>query len=215
MRPVRAHPWRTAVGPFLGPSSVAMRAKSRTNPCWEKGNGGSAPAGNRRNSTAKPSPYPVRLGGRHNRSMPPAPLSAITALLLWSAPLPGAIVRSFDAPSSAYSAGHRGVDLAARADEWVLAPVAGAVAFNGQVAGIPTVTIQIQPSPVYPSGGVMTFAPVASTLSVGSNVSAGAHLGQVRLLPGQPHYSHSLHWGLIIHQRYYNPAKSRIRLTSP
>ena len=163
---------------------------------------------------AKIQPQPD-LATRQTPPMSPALLPVITALLLRFAPLPGAIVRSFDAPSSAYSAGHRGVDLAASADQWVLAPVAGAVAFNGQVAGIPTVTIQIQPSPVYPSGGVMTFAPVASTLSVGSNVSAGAHLGQVRLLPGQPHYSHSLHWGLIIHQHYYNPAKSRIRLTSP
>ena len=162
---------------------------------------------------AKIQPQPD-LATRQTPPMSPALLPVITALIL-RAPLPGAIVRWFDAPSSAYAAGHRGVDLAASADQWVVAPVAGVVAFNGQVAGIPTLTLQIEPSSAYPSGGVMTFAPVASTLSVGSALSAGAHLGQVRLLPNQPHYSHSLHWGLIIHQRYYNPAKSRIRLTSP
>ena len=53
---------------------------------------------------------PPEPGTRQTPPMSPALLPVITALLL-RAPLPGAIVRWFDAPSSAYAAGHRGVDL--------------------------------------------------------------------------------------------------------
>ena len=56
-------------------------------------------------------------------------------------PASPAVLRGFDPPRTRYGPGHRGVDLAARAGEPVLASVAGTVAFAGSVAGRGVVSI--------------------------------------------------------------------------
>jgi murein DD-endopeptidase MepM/ murein hydrolase activator NlpD len=50
-------------------------------------------------------------------------------------PLHGDIVRHFEPPPTPYSAGHRGIDLAAPASTTVVAAAGGTVSFAGSVAG--------------------------------------------------------------------------------
>ena len=56
-------------------------------------------------------------------------------------PVPGAVLRTFDPPSTRYGRGHRGVDLAAAPGTPVRAALAGAVSFSGPVAGRGWVTV--------------------------------------------------------------------------
>ncbi|HEV2929927.1 MAG TPA: peptidoglycan DD-metalloendopeptidase family protein, partial [Propionibacteriaceae bacterium] len=51
------------------------------------------------------------------------------------------VIRGFAAPEHDYGPGHRGVDLAARAGEPVLAAAAGMVAYAGSVGGRGVVSI--------------------------------------------------------------------------
>jgi hypothetical protein len=62
-------------------------------------------------------------------------LSAAAAAASWRAPVPGRVVHGFDySPRTPFAAGaRRGVDLAARPGERVLAPCAGRIAFAGRV----------------------------------------------------------------------------------
>ena len=71
--------------------------------------------------------------------VPPPAAGAAEGLVL-EPPLEGRVVRGFDAPPSPYAAGHRGVDLAARAGSAVRAAAAGRVYFAGVVAGIGSVS---------------------------------------------------------------------------
>src|SRR5436305_14430266 len=57
------------------------------------------------------------------------------ALVTYSAPVAGRVVRPFDPPATPYGPGHRGVDLAARAGSPVRAAADGLVTFAGPVAG--------------------------------------------------------------------------------
>src|SRR3954447_17287967 len=59
----------------------------------------------------------------------------------WLRPVDGAVVQPFDAPSSPYAPGHRGVDFAAAPGTPVRAANDGVVSFAGSVAGTLHVTI--------------------------------------------------------------------------
>src|SRR5215217_692811 len=59
----------------------------------------------------------------------------------WLRPVDGAVVRPFEAPSSEYAAGHRGVDFAVAPGTPVRAANDGVVSFAGSVAGTLHVTI--------------------------------------------------------------------------
>ena len=75
-------------------------------------------------------------------------------------------------PDHDYGPGHRGVDLAARTGEPVLAAAAGTVAFAGSVAGRGVVSID--------HGAVRTtYEPVAAQVSAGQRVAAGQPIGRV------------------------------------
>ncbi|MEW6059320.1 MAG: M23 family metallopeptidase [Actinomycetota bacterium] len=53
----------------------------------------------------------------------------------WSWPVVGPVIHGFDAPSTPYGSGHRGIDIAAAFGTPVRAPAPGVVKFAGQVGG--------------------------------------------------------------------------------
>ena len=127
----------------------------------------------------------------------PAVAHADAGLVL-SAPVPGALLRPFDGGTSPYSAGHRGVDLAADQGEEVRSAAVGKIYFNGEVAGRPSVSVD------HGNGLRTTYTPVAGSLPEGTQVRAGEVIGH---LAGPPHCDprYCLHWGLTDGTIYHDP----------
>ena len=106
------------------------------------------------------------------------------------------VIRSFDAPDHDYGPGHRGVDLAARAGEPVLAAAAGTVAFAGSVGGRGVVSIDHDDMRT-------TYEPVSPQVTTGQRVGLGQPIGRVS---GGGHCSgRCLHWGLRQGVSYLDP----------
>lgn len=92
----------------------------------------------------------------------------------WRWPLapPHRVLAPFDAPTSRYGAGHRGVDLAGGGDGvTVTAVAAGTVHFSGRVAGRGVVSVE------HPDGLISTYEPVVAAVQEGQAVTAGTVLG--------------------------------------
>lgn len=90
-----------------------------------------------------------------------------------AAPLEGvSTVRSFLAPNSDYSAGHRGIDYAVPPAAQLVAPTTGSIHFNGLVANRNVVTIKRS------NGHLVSLEPVCSNLAVGKFINVGQPLGQ-------------------------------------
>ncbi len=123
------------------------------------------------------------------------PARADGALQL-SAPVTGAVLQPFRPGPEAWSAGHRGVDLAAAPGEEVRAAAPGLVHFAGTVAGVPSVSVD------HGSGLRTTYTPVSPLVSAGDAVRAGDVIGRVRA-------GHCkdvcLHWGLTDGTTYFDP----------
>ncbi|GAA5030073.1 peptidoglycan DD-metalloendopeptidase family protein [Microbacterium fluvii] len=125
-------------------------------------------------------------------------LAAPPAAPGWQWPVsPVAAVREYVAPAHAYAPGHRGIDLRVGAGEPVHAPAAGVVAFAGQVAGRPVVTID------HGGGLVTTLEPVRTDLAVGAAVAQGAVVGL--LAEGGHAAAGDLHFGVRRDGAYINP----------
>ncbi len=100
------------------------------------------------------------------------------------------VVAGFDPPADRWGAGHRGVDLAGRPGQPVLAAQAGRVTFAGRLAGRGVVAVG--------HGSTRTtYQPVASTVRVGDRVEAGAVLGRLDLFGSHCFPRWCLHWGLV------------------
>lgn len=113
------------------------------------------------------------------------------------------LVAGFQAPSTAFGAGHRGIDLAALPGQPVRSPMSGVIAFRGVVAGRSVVTIQ--------SGSrIASLEPVVSALVPGQTVLAGASLGIVGL--GGHCSMRCIHLGLRIDGTYVPPLALHARL---
>lgn len=111
-----------------------------------------------------------------------------------------AVLGGFDAPTGPYAPGHRGVDLAARIGQPVLAPGAGTVAFAGQVAGRGVVSV------AHADGRRTTYEPVAPDLPVGAVVDVGEQVGTVTAAAGGHCLPRTcLHWGLRVGETYVDP----------
>ncbi len=129
---------------------------------------GAAVAGHCRNSPATPSPPKGRFG--------------------WPLAPPHPVVRPFEAPSSPYGPGHRGVDLGGPVGAPVLAAAPGVVVFAGPLAGRGVVSVDP------PNGLRTTYEPVTPSVTAGRRVAAGAVLGHLR--PGHVGCPAAcLHWG--------------------
>lgn len=98
--------------------------------------------------------------------------AATSADWLWPVDPPRAIVRPFVAPATPYSAGHRGVDIAAP-DGVVRAPASGVVRFAGVVVDRPVLSID------HGGGVISSFEPVVATVAAGDAVARGQPIGTV------------------------------------
>lgn len=109
------------------------------------------------------------------------------------------VVEDFDPPEVRWGAGHRGVDLAWPAGSSVLAPAPGTVAFAGQVAGRPVISID------HDDGIRTTYEPVEPAVRAGDHVERGQVLGT--LIAGhRTDGVDALHWGARRSQQtYINP----------
>ena len=114
----------------------------------------------------------------------------------WAWPVSGThrIVRPFIAPATPYSAGHRGIDIAASGD--VLAPADGIVHFSGFVVDRDVLSIE------HPGDVISSYEPVDSPLRAGDPVTRGEVVGVIE--PG--HCAElCLHFGVRVHGQYVSP----------
>jgi murein DD-endopeptidase MepM/ murein hydrolase activator NlpD len=123
------------------------------------------------------------------------------AAALWTAPLAGtpSVTRPFAPPTSAYGAGHRGVDLAGTPGESVLAAGAGVVLFAGRVAGRPVVSIR------HAHGLRTTYEPVEPSVAAGQVVARGSPIGTLLAGHAGCPAAACLHWGLRRGDVYLDP----------
>ncbi|MEU4210641.1 M23 family metallopeptidase [Streptomyces sp. NPDC026206] len=137
---------------------------------------------------------------------PPAPGPAPAGDRAW--PVAGArgarplVVRAWEPPPAPWAAGHRGVDLDARAGAPVRAAAPGRVSFAGTVAGRGVVSVELAGtgSPALRT----TYEPVRATVSEGAAVAAGEVVGVLQA--GLSHCAAGcLHWGLRRGAAYLDP----------
>ncbi|WP_395242910.1 M23 family metallopeptidase [Agromyces sp. MMS24-K17] len=91
----------------------------------------------------------------------------------WPVAAPIRVTAPFRAPETRYSAGHRGIDLAATTGDPVTAPADGVVSFAGMVAGRPVVSID------HGLGVVSSLEPVIAQVEAGTRVERGRPIGTV------------------------------------
>lgn len=117
----------------------------------------------------------------------------------WRPPLtPVVVTRAFDPPSTAWLAGHRGIDLRTRPGAVVRAAGSGRVVFARVLAGRGVLVID---------HGLMrtTYEPVSSDVSVGTWVSAGQRVGRIARGTGHCGDGTCLHLGLRRGRTYLDP----------
>ena len=144
-------------------------------------------------------PVAARTADAATTNAPAAGTAGTTAA--YRPPLdPATLLRRFDPPAQRWSAGHRGVDLAAAPGTSVLAPGHGVVAFAGPVVARDVLTID------HPDGLRSSLEPVTSALVPGFTVAAGEVVGAVADQPshcGAP--GACLHWGVRRGSAYLDP----------
>ncbi len=128
------------------------------------------------------------------------PMAARAAPLLPTGvrPVPGPVLTGFAPPDVTWGAGHRGVDLAGRPGETVVAAADGVVTFAASLAGRGVVVVE--------HGRLRTtYEPVVATVEVGSAVRAARPIG--RLQAGHPSCPATtcLHWALREGDAYLDP----------
>lgn len=109
------------------------------------------------------------------------------------------VVRPFLPTAHEWEPGHRGMDLAAHGPVRSLS--SGTVAFVGDVAGVPTVTVALA------DGRRVTYQPVVAGVPEGTVVRRGSVLGQVAASPTHCGLARAcIHVGLRDDHRYWDPA---------
>ena len=116
----------------------------------------------------------------------------------WPIATPRVVLRTFTAPETAYSAGHRGIDLAAAQGATVYAPAGGVIHFSGVVVDRPVLSIE------HAGALLSSFEPVTSTLPAGTVVHRGDPVGVVAAASGHC-ASSCLHFGVRLHGQYLSP----------
>ena len=117
----------------------------------------------------------------------------------WPIPDPHVVVREWQAPADDYSAGHRGVDIAASAGAPVTAPESGTVRFAGRVVDRPVLSIE------HSGGLVSSYEPVETTLKKGDQVARGQRIGTVASASASHCAESCLHLGVRRDGRYLSP----------
>ncbi|WP_370512202.1 M23 family metallopeptidase [Skermania sp. ID1734] len=107
------------------------------------------------------------------------------------------VARAFDKPEHNWLPGHRGVDLAGRPGQQVLAAGDGTVVFVGAVGGKDVVSIS------HAGGLRTTYEPVSAHVRKGQRVFRGDVVGVLEA--GHPGCDGCLHWGVLRDRDYLNP----------
>lgn len=145
-------------------------------------------------------PTAAHPAAAHPAAVLPAPIVGAPADLgpAWSWPVPSPpIVAAYVAPTTAYSAGHRGIDLGVAEGVAVSAPDDAVVRFSGVVVDRPVLTLDH-------GGGVLSsYEPVESSIPVGTPVARGAVIGSVA--SGGHCDGGCLHFGVRIDGQYVSP----------
>ncbi|SED58384.1 peptidoglycan DD-metalloendopeptidase family protein [Jiangella alba] len=111
---------------------------------------------------------------------------------------PAEVVNGFDPPEHAWSAGHRGVDLAATAGAEVRAAGPGTVTYAAPIAGRGVVVID--------HGTLRTsYEPVTPIVGVGDEVGAGQPIGVLESAGSHCTPAACLHWGAREGEQYTDP----------
>jgi murein DD-endopeptidase MepM/ murein hydrolase activator NlpD len=129
----------------------------------------------------------------------------------WPMAPPHPVVRPFQAPSTPYGPGHRGVDLSGQPTEPVLAAGDGVVAFAGPVAGRGVVSVD------HAGGLRTTYEPLAALIPTGAQVTRGTVIGHLTTGHlGCVDVPACLHWGARRGTEYLDPlgllSTGRVRL---
>jgi murein DD-endopeptidase MepM/ murein hydrolase activator NlpD len=109
------------------------------------------------------------------------------------------VVHGFAPPAHDWLPGDRGVDLAARPGEAVVAAGAGRVSFAGTVGGTGVVVV------AHSGGLATTYEPVRAAVQVGQVVALGERIGQVVVGWARCRPQICLHWGLKRAGSYLDP----------
>jgi murein DD-endopeptidase MepM/ murein hydrolase activator NlpD len=114
-------------------------------------------------------------------------------------PVRGPVIRPYEAPSSPYGSGHRGIDIAAPFGTTMVAAQGGVVAFAGWVAGALYISID------HPDGVRTTYSWVSAvSVKKGDTVARGQVIGNTG--HGDPDESMPcLHFGARIGRTYIDP----------
>ncbi|MFF3502966.1 murein hydrolase activator EnvC family protein [Streptomyces sp. NPDC003247] len=130
---------------------------------------------------------------------PPPPAPAPPIGRSWPVGTRPTVVRGWEPPATAYTRGHRGVDLTTAPGAPVRAAATGRVSYAGRVAGRGVVSVELTGTDLR-----TTYEPVRASVTRGDEVVAGEVIGTV-----EPTGSHCttpcLHWGLLRGQTYLNP----------
>lgn len=120
----------------------------------------------------------------------------------WPVESPHLVIRDFEAPTSHYGRGHRGIDIAVANGDVVTAPAAGRVLFAGDVAGRGVLTIE------HDNNVVSTLEPVMALISPGELVKAGqavAIVDEPEEVWDSSHLCSCLHLGARYRGEYVSP----------
>ncbi|MET8100611.1 M23 family metallopeptidase [Streptomyces sp. NPDC005236] len=135
---------------------------------------------------------------------PPAADPSVPALArAWPVGVRPFVLRGWEPPATAYSRGHRGVDLAALPGAPVRAVAPGRVSFAGRVAGRGVVSVELSDTGAPPLR--TTYGPVRASVHKGDDVLAGAVLGTLEAAGAHCGPTSCLHWGLLRGTVYLNP----------
>ncbi|MGN0065960.1 MAG: murein hydrolase activator EnvC family protein [Nocardioides sp.] len=119
------------------------------------------------------------------------------------------VVAGFDPPEATYGSGHRGVDLAGRPGQPVLAAAAGTVSFVGSIGGKPVVVVDH-------GAERTTYEPVVAEVGRGEPVVAGSVVGRLQTVASHCFPAACLHFGVRQGAGYLDPlawlGSQRVRL---
>jgi murein DD-endopeptidase MepM/ murein hydrolase activator NlpD len=133
-----------------------------------------------------------------NLALLPPPSPPVQAVAAWPLQPRPEVVRGFELPAKPWLPGHRGVDLAGRPGQPVLAATPGTITYAGALAGRGVVTITTGPRRT-------TYEPVVPAVSVGATVTTGAVIGRLSAAGSHCLPRSCLHWGLLQGKQYLNP----------
>nr|WP_237543000.1 M23 family metallopeptidase [Streptomyces sp. SID4919] len=188
----------------LGASPTALRtaAAGDAGPGGSGGGSGGARTIPAADSTARSDHRPDSPVGHLQRPRTARPVQPPVAIWPLAASPRPLVLRGWLPPATAYTAGHRGVDLAAPPGTPVRAVAPGRVTFAGRVTTRNVITVELAGTGAPPLR--LTHEPVRPSVRRGDHVTAGQLLGRTEAI-GSHCATGCLHWGLRRADQYLNP----------